>query len=788
MFTPKNAEYGTYTTAGSTAELYLDGYGGASYFANSEDDGRVGSYTIKDNQDGTYTVIIRFTDGIGGSMVVTITMDRIDQSTGMTVGSFTLYEGGFILDATKTVLEQYVYDEDVGPESVIRIPDGVKEIAANVFNGINITSVTFPASLEKIGDYAFSNGNASGGSTLRFVIFLGSTPPTLGADVFRWIKGSNFYIVVPDGAADAYRNAPSWLTSDSQKEGGYAQFVTTQAELDDKPLYEVKNGVLVSYNNTQPDPQNVQIIIPDDVTEIAAGVFTNLTYITSVDLKNVKIIGANAFYGCTGITAITFNPEMESIGDRAFYNCVNISSVDLGEIKYIGAEAFSRCLKLATVNIGNSITYIGDYAFYECSRTEDYGYDTAGELIENVEQFDLIIEIAATTAPTMGVYIFQGSQPRLFVKDYETAIVYADATTWSTYIKHVRVHAQGDKQTWYSKSNNNGWRLVLDDRLTFDDNYIGWYKWENATTLKVTWLVYSEIADRVSLHAQTATVNTQGELIGLDLIWDEGVAYTFVQTGTILEYTSDGGDTLQITLTENEDGKLSGKFNNQAIQIYMVTYRMRFEYNGYIYEVTLYNDSNQLTFSYTRTKIIVVKKYNATDGSTLEVFYGDSINANGRLKDVGDKHVEIYTETKSWYLIEQSTNVYTFRWNHATGNYLVVITITGEDTFEYSWSIYSTVTIYRDTEHGHVAMVTVSNTGEVSIRFLFKTANGTEQQDAEILGRTGDNIFTIEINGMTDVESADGDVYQVPSTFNGTYTLTLYPDATNPMFELVEIN
>jgi hypothetical protein len=41
----------------------------------------------------------------------------------------------------------------------------------------------------------------------------------------------------------------------------------------------------------------------------------------------VTTIGANAFYGCTNLTAITLPSTLTTIGGSAFYNCTNLATV-----------------------------------------------------------------------------------------------------------------------------------------------------------------------------------------------------------------------------------------------------------------------------------------------------------------------------------------------------------------------------------------------------------------------------------------------------------------------------
>lgn len=741
--------------------LYLDGYGGAMYFDDEEDAGRTGWYSATLN-DTYYIVTIDFFDEIGGSLTVIV----FPETGFFTIGG----EGDFVI--VDGVLIEYV-----GSSSVIVIPEGVVEIAADVFNGLNITSVTFPSTLEKIGDHAFSNGNVSGGSALKTAIFLGTVAPELGEDVFRWIKG-NFKIYVPDGYEDVYRNAESWQYAASQQNGGYAQFVTSFAEQNDKPLYYIVDGVLLSYNNKDENSSDVHVVIPDEATEIAAGVFTNIDYIVSVDLNNVTVIGANAFYGCYNITEIKFNPNTVSIGTRAFYECTGITSVDLGEVQTIGEEAFSRCLSLANVTIGSSIDSIGSYAFYECSRTEEYAYDPEGELIEVVEIFDLVISISATTAPNMGNYIFQGSQPRIYVASYEVALSYVYADAWTTYVNHLRVKAD-DEQIWYAMS-NPGALLSLGDVALFYETYLGLYQWEG-NTLRITWVIYSAIVDKVTTDTQVATINADGKLVGIDFTWDGDYPYDFVQAGTTLTYThTNGTETLTYTFGTNE-----ATFNGNQVELEIVNYRPQFDFDGYNYKVTLLDDG---TFYYATKKITVTNDFVAADGSKITLYDGSSKYVIGTLNDVDGAPLSVST-AYSWFLFQLDAsmpNVYYFTFNHARGNFRIVLYFDyATGTFEYDWSIYSTVKLYRN-DLGDIAVVTALSDGTISsIRMMFSTANGTDQQLASFT-QISENVFTIVIDGEVEIEDEEGYVSKEPSSFNGTYTLTL--DAANSSFTLEKIS
>ena len=737
--------YGTFTSAdGSDAELYLDGYAGVVYYSNDRDNGRIGSYTYSDGEEDQIILKIEFSDYLGGTMTALLNLeDR----------TFSVAPGGFIID------ENGVLTGYEGTDTVIVIPEGVVEIAAGVFSAtnidVNITSVTFPASLKKIGDYAFSNGNASGASPLMTAIFNGETPPELGADVFRWIKGYTFKIIVPDGCEQAYRTAPTWTAATASQPNGYQQFVTSRAEMANKPEYEVVNGVLLSYNNKDADPTNVHIVIPGDVTTIASGVFAGLQYIVSVDLANVTEIGANAFYGCSALQTVKFSPNTKTIGARAFYECTRITSVNLGAVETIGDEAFSRCFGLSTVNIGNKIQSIGNFAFYMCS--QDVSADETVIVLH-----DLIVNIAATTAPEMGRYVFQGSQPRVYVPTYEVGVSYADNTTWISYLKHLRVKSSS-AATWYSVE-NLGLTLELGDNAIFDaGSMMGLYKWVD-NTLYITWFNFDATSNTLTIIENVkGTLSATGELRNIQT--DDSTKYTFIKQGETRTYSKEL-ETFEVTFGADE-----AKFNGYVVSLTIGYRTTTFEYDGFIYTVTLYSD---YTFRYATEKITVITTYHAQDGSEITVHDGKSIYVYGTLTNVDGQS---FTTEVGWYGFRVSENVFWFTKDWLNTRYTITVYLNPADnSFTYVWTLGSTNKYYRDG-NGNVATVTVTNGQVTSIRILFKTASGTEEVSTTFVKLT-DNTFTVTVNAKVTDYDEEGNPHERDSEFNGTYTLTLNEDET----------
>jgi hypothetical protein len=71
-----------------------------------------------------------------------------------------------------------------------------------------------------------------------------------------------------------------------------------------------------------------------------------------------------AFASCTGLTSITIEDGVKSIGKYAFFGCTNLASVTIpNSVTSIGDWAFSGYTGLTSVTIPSSVTSIGDWAF-----------------------------------------------------------------------------------------------------------------------------------------------------------------------------------------------------------------------------------------------------------------------------------------------------------------------------------------------------------------------------------------------------------------------------------------
>ncbi len=112
----------------------------------------------------------------------------------------------------------------------------------------------------------------------------------------------------------------------------------------------------------------------------AHGTFSNCTSLASVDLSNVKTVGAGAFYQCTALTQAIM-PNGENFGIYAFKGCSSLTTVEIGKFKsftrtqdssdqYACSYAFYYCQALTTVTItgsGNTNKAIIGNTFMYCN-------------------------------------------------------------------------------------------------------------------------------------------------------------------------------------------------------------------------------------------------------------------------------------------------------------------------------------------------------------------------------------------------------------------------------------
>ncbi len=175
------------------------------------------------------------------------------------------------------------------------IPQGIREIEAWAFYFRDITSVSFPQTLETIGAAAFS-----GCLGLKSVT-LPDTVTKLGTCAF-----------------EGCRNLSNITLSNGLK---------------------TMEGYSLSSSGLE------EITIPNGIQTIEFGLFSGCDNLKKVNLPNsVKTIGNYAFEYCEALEEIRFPDRLSYIGFQTFYRCKSLERVILPDsLTKIGEEAFLEC-------------------------------------------------------------------------------------------------------------------------------------------------------------------------------------------------------------------------------------------------------------------------------------------------------------------------------------------------------------------------------------------------------------------------------------------------------------
>ena len=93
------------------------------------------------------------------------------------------------------------------------------------------------------------------------------------------------------------------------------------------------------------------VVLDGTVTVIPENAFRGCTGLTSITIPDsVTSIGAGAFYNCDSLTSITIPDNVPSINSFAFYNCDSLTSITIPDsVTSIGDSAFSGCADLTNV-------------------------------------------------------------------------------------------------------------------------------------------------------------------------------------------------------------------------------------------------------------------------------------------------------------------------------------------------------------------------------------------------------------------------------------------------------
>ncbi len=268
--------------------------------------------------------------------------------------------GCIVFDTEKAVLDEndeYTYDEDgelitvpyqillgfegeaeEGEALDVVVPDGVQEIAENVFRYKKVTSVTLPDSVEIIGWRAFENC-----STLKSV----TLPEGL-----KEIKNYAFFntglesVEIPDSVEMI------WDYAFANNANLTSVKLSANAFMRD---YMFENCFALT-----------EVTIPEGLTRLGVYTFRNCTALESVTFPSTMDSEAisGAFYGCSSLATVNGVENWEIIMQNVFYGTALSDLSVFTSLKEIQSGAFQNCPNLPAVfEIPETVEFIAGSAF-----------------------------------------------------------------------------------------------------------------------------------------------------------------------------------------------------------------------------------------------------------------------------------------------------------------------------------------------------------------------------------------------------------------------------------------
>ena len=277
----------------------------------------------------------------------------------------------------------------------ITIPANIKKIDRNTFRGCtNLSSVIFEGNITEIGDNAFADCISLSEITIP------ASVEKIGHLAFYGCIGMESFNVEPENTN--YKSEEGVLMSKdgktiiqypAAKDGTNYSITSGMAVADlafyrSRKLLEIAIADNVMLGNRNPFAactakfNSGKMFFRDAKKTILTSVSASVTGKFNVPMTVVEI-GSDALRECTGITEVNFSQafQLSKIGDYAFYGCTGLTAITIPKtVTVIGASAFENCVNLKTVTfeksngvINNKLQKIGDYAFCNCPCNEEGG-------------------------------------------------------------------------------------------------------------------------------------------------------------------------------------------------------------------------------------------------------------------------------------------------------------------------------------------------------------------------------------------------------------------------------
>ena len=138
--------------------------------------------------------------------------------------------------------------------------------------------------------------------------------------------------------------------------------------------------------------------IPESVRRIGENAFDGAWFLEDIVIPDsVRVIDDWAFSKCFDLKYIHLPDSLEIIGDAAFYQCASLDEIHLPEsLKRLGNGAFCMCVSLKKIHIPASVRFVmgEDRLLAGCEAVRHISVDTDNKYYDSRENCNAIIETA----------------------------------------------------------------------------------------------------------------------------------------------------------------------------------------------------------------------------------------------------------------------------------------------------------------------------------------------------------------------------------------------------------
>ena len=222
----------------------------------------------------------------------------------------------------------------------IGIPSTVTGIGAYAFAGCeNVESLALSVGLKTIGDFAFADCYKLTEAIIpKTVAFMGANPFT---------NCTGMTSVTLESGNESFKDIDGVILDKT----GYTLIAYPVYKTD--ATYEIPESVYEIAGGAFAGSQLQSIVLPDNVRKISESAFRNSRKLETVVIPgNVSSIEARAFQDCVMLNNVVIPAAVASLGDYAFAGCTSLTNLILEERKTemtVGAHLFDGCTSLTTV-------------------------------------------------------------------------------------------------------------------------------------------------------------------------------------------------------------------------------------------------------------------------------------------------------------------------------------------------------------------------------------------------------------------------------------------------------